>query len=201
MSAEAIAGILVFAATGVLAGFTWWMGKVSSDQLKDRRKEMKEARQPALVVKDIWVEEAPAGAGPAAFTFISKGIANLGAYSVAIHLVEVLDNDGKVLAESHPMTVIPAGQAIGAGKAPLFETVRAVGDDPLTYAEIAERASWLVLRFRSGTASTERWHFPLPRVPRKHYKPEIMAFKGEDSKATLTGPGSEFASSERGHLH
>lgn len=151
MSFEAFAGILVFLATGLLACFTWQMARAASAQVDDRRKELEEARRPAIFMKDLWVKAEPKDAGRLKFQFVSKGIANLGAFALAIHYLEVHDANGNVLANSHPMTVIPAGQAIGANEAPLFEPVRAWPDRDLSAAALHELAQTLVITFRSGT--------------------------------------------------
>ena len=162
---------------------TFFLGVVAVLQIKSRNKELRDAQEPHLAVKDVWVKQVTSDEGRATFWFISKGIANLGAFSIVIHQVDVLDGDGKRIASSHPMTVIPTGQAIGVGKEDLFEPVRSQESDPIPYPEVANRAWKLVFRFTSGTIATKRWRFELERVHRDHRKDEQMTFSGAKSEA------------------
>lgn len=177
MSAEAWTNLLVALGTGLLAAFTFVMARAANRQIADRQKEVEQARRPAIFMKDLWVRTRPDGSGRVTIQLVSKGIANLGNYALAIHLVEILDATGVALARGHPMTVIPAGQSIGSGEQPLFEPIRATPEVGLTADELRERAAILRLWFRSGAKPTTSYRMDLPKrdMPRRW-----LNFRGEN---------------------
>src|SRR5690606_15997926 len=75
-----------------------------------------EARQPRLFFKDIWIAADPktvrtGGKDRLELQVVTKNLANLSSYALAIHRLCILDREGNALARAHPMRVLAPGAA------------------------------------------------------------------------------------------
>lgn len=180
----------------LLAGVTAWLAVETMDLARSARRQLdrdiqreRDQNRPRLFMKDIWVGESQVQAGGKGYRaqLVTKGIANLGPFAVAIQDIQIMAKGGAVILVDYPMIVIGPGLAHAArdddpNKGSQLCRVRMHKDALTSPQDVEHEAESLRILFRHGTDPRNLWEMRLPRLPRPG---RSMSFAGEDVVPTL----------------